>query len=81
MLQHVGDLLLHSVEVGHLAEHAVAAALGARAVVTVDQEDQGVVELSGIFDRLDQATNLVVGHLDVRSEHLRLAREEALLVR
>ena len=42
-LQHVLDLLGHAVEVGVLVEHAVLAALAARAVVADDVEDERVV--------------------------------------
>ena len=77
LLEHVRDRLLHAVEVGHLAEHAVAAALGAGAVVAVDEDDQGVVELPGLLDGLDDPADLVVGHLDVGGEDLDLAGEQS----
>ena len=70
--QHVLDLLLDTVEVGHLAEHAVAATLGAGAVVAVDQEDQGVVELAGLIYGVDHPTDLVIGHRDVGRKDLYL---------
>ena len=54
-LQHVLDLLLHAVEVGVLVEHAVLAALAAGAVVADDVEDQRVVDLPDLLERLEHA--------------------------
>src|SRR6266446_2851219 len=42
--------------VGRTIDHA----FGARAVVTADVDDQGIVKLSEVFDRLDNSTDLVV---------------------
>jgi hypothetical protein len=72
--------LLHPVEVGHLVEHAVAAALGAGSVVSVNEEDQGVIQFTGLLDGVDHSANLVVGHLDEGREHLGLPGEQLLLV-
>ncbi len=79
-LDHVLDLLLHAVEVGHLAVHAVLAAFTAGAVVAGDVEDQRVVGLPGFLEGLQHAADLVVGVLGVGREDLRLAGEQALLV-
>ena len=74
------DRLRHAVEVGHLVEHAVHAAFGARAVVADDVEDQRVVQLADVLDRLDQPADLVVGVLAEAGEDFHLAGEELLLV-
>ena len=55
-------------------------AFGARAVVAADVDDQRVVELAQVLDRLDHAADLMVGVGDVGGEHLGLTREELLLV-
>ena len=55
-------------------------ALGAGAVVTVDVDDQRVVELAHVLDLLDDAADLVVGVGRVASEHLGLPGEQLLLV-
>ena len=55
-------------------------ALGARAVVAVDVDDQRVVELAHVLDRLDHAADLVVGVGDVGGEDVDLADEHLLLV-
>ena len=55
-------------------------AFGTGAVVAGDVDDQRVVELAHILDRLDHAADLVVGIGGVGSEHLRLPGEEFLLV-
>src|SRR5262249_14912572 len=44
-----------------LAERPLQTALGAGAVVSDDEEDQRVVEFSGLFDAANQLTDLVVG--------------------
>ena len=48
-------------------------ALGAGAVVAVDVDDQRVVELAHVLDRLDHAADLVVGVGHVRGEDIHLA--------
>ena len=75
------DRFLHPVEVGHLVEHAVHAAFGARAVVADDVEDQRVVELAHVADGVDEPADLGVRVLAEAREHLHLAGEELLLVR
>ena len=55
-------------------------ALGARAVVAADVDDQRVVELAGVLDRLDHAADLVVGIGEVGRVDLGLADVELLLL-
>ncbi len=76
--------LLHgegeAVEVGDLVRRAVHRALGAHAVVAADEDDQGVVELAELLDRLDDAADLVVGVGHVGGPDIDLAEIELLLV-
>ena len=74
------EFLGHAVEVGHLVEHAVHAALGAGPVVAGDVEDQRVVELANILERLNDPADFVVGMLHKSGKHFGLAREEPFLV-
>ena len=55
-------------------------AFGAAAVVAADVDDQRVVELAHVLDRLDHAADLVVGIGEVGGVDLHLAREQLLLV-
>ena len=64
---------------GHLVERALQGAFGAGAVVAADVDDQRVVELAHVLDRLDDAADLMVGIGGVGGEDLRLARIEFLL--
>ena len=68
------------VEHGHLVGRADQRALGAGTVVTVDVDDQCVVELAHVFDCLDDAADLVVGVGNVRGKDIRLANKHLLLV-
>ena len=54
-------------------------AFGTRAVVTADVDDQGVVKLSEVFDRLDEPTDLIVGVSEVSAIDIGLLDEEFLL--
>ena len=65
---------------GQVEGRAERRAFGARAVVALDIDDQRVVELAHVLDRLDHAADLVVGVGDIGGEHLRLAGEQLLLV-
>jgi hypothetical protein len=49
----------------NLAERPLQATFGARAVVSDDVEDQGVVQLSGLIEAVDHAADLVVGKGEV----------------
>ena len=69
----------NAVEGGELVRRAVEHAFGARAVVARDVDDQRVVELAHVFDRLDHAADLVVRVGEVRPEDVRLLDEELLL--
>ena len=55
-------------------------ALGAGTVVAIDVDDQRVVELAQVLDLLDDAADLVVGIGRIARKHLRLSREQFLLV-
>ena len=68
------------VEVGHFVVEPVHQAFGAGAVVAGDVEDQRVVELAHVLDRLDDPARLVVGHVEVGGEDLGLTGEELLLI-
>jgi hypothetical protein len=55
--------------------------LGAGAVVAVDVDDEGVVELAHGLDGLDHAADLMIDVGHVGGEHVNLAEEQLLLVR
>ncbi len=59
--QHFREVLRDVVEERHLVQETVRAALGARAVVALDVDDERVVELAQLVDRIDHAAHLVVG--------------------
>ena len=69
----------NAIEGGELVRRAVEHAFGARAVVAGDVDDQGVVELAHVLDRLDDAADLVVGVGEVGPEDIGLLDEELLL--
>ena len=68
-----------AIESGELVGRAVDHAFGARAVVTADVDDQGVVELAEVFDGLDDPADLMVGVGEVRAVDIGLLDEELLL--
>ena len=74
------DRRVGPVEHRHFVRRAVRLALGAGAVVAVDIDDQRVVELAEVVDRLDDAADLVVGVGDVGGEDFDLPKEQLLLV-
>ena len=80
VLEDVRDGFGDAVEVGHLVEQAVHGPFGAGAVVADFVEDERVVQLAEVFDRLDQPADLVVGVFAEAGEHFHLAGEELLLV-
>ena len=71
--------LQNAVVGGHLVGRALKRAFGAGAVVAADVDDQRVVELAHVLDRLDHAANLMVGVGRVAGKHFRLAGIEFLL--
>jgi len=78
------QLVLHrygnAVEGGELVRRAVEHAFGARAVVTADVNDQGVVEFAEVFDGLDDSSDLMVGVGEKCSIDVRLFDEELFLL-
>ena len=78
-------LVLHrhgdAVEIGELVRRAVLPALGARAVVAADVDDQRVVPLAQVVDRLDHPADLVVGIGEVGGVDVGLPDEELLLLK
>ena len=79
-LQLLRDRHVDALDRGQVERRAERRALGARAVVAFDVDDQRVVELAQVLDRLDDAADLVVGVGDVGGEDLGLAREQLLAV-
>ena len=71
------DVLLQAVEVEHLVEHAGAPALLARAVVA-HRDEQRVVELPHVAQRVDEAAERRVGVLEERGERLHPAVERCI---
>ncbi len=71
-----GDAVLHR----QLVERAGDGALHARAVVAPDPDDERVVELAQLIDRIDDAPDVVVGVLREAGVHLHLAGVERLEV-
>ena len=78
------ELILHrhgdAIEGGEFVRCPVEHALGARAVVAADVDDQRVVELAHVLDRLNDAADLVVGVREVSAVHVGLFDEELLLL-
>ena len=70
----------NAIEGGELVRRAVEHAFRARAVVAADVDDQRVVELAHVLDRLDDAADLVVGVGEVRPVDVGLLDEQLLLV-
>ena len=68
------------VERAHGVEHAEPPAVGARAVVARDVDDQGVVQHAHVFDGLHDTADLVVGQLGKRREELLIADRDLFLV-
>src|SRR5262245_63524633 len=79
-LELIFDWNINAIKRGNLVWRADRCALGARAIVASNVNDQGVVELAQIFDGLDHATDLMVGVGPVSGEHIRLADEHLLFV-
>lgn len=77
---HFGGQRLDAVEERHFVGRTHRPTLGAGAVVTVDVDDQCVVELAEVLVLLDDAADLVVAVRRVRGEDLDLADEQLLLV-
>ncbi len=71
---------VHAVEERDFVRRAERTALGARAVVAVDVDDERVVELAHVLDGLDDAPDLVVVVRLVGGEDFHLPDEEFLLV-
>ncbi len=78
------ELVLHrhgnAIEGRELVRCAVEHALGTRAVVATDVDDQGIVEFAEIFDGLNDAPDLMVGVGEVGPINIRLPDEELLLL-
>ena len=70
----------NAIEGRELVRRAVDHAFAAGAVVAADVDDQRVVELTEVFDGLDDAADLVVGVGLIRPVNIRLLDEELLLV-
>ena len=64
---------------GHLVRGALERALGAGAVVAADVDDQRIVELAHVLDRLDDPANLIVRIGNIAGIGFRLAGIEFLL--
>jgi len=71
----------NAIESGELVWCAVEHAFGARAIVTTNVDDQGVVEFAEVFDLLDDATDLMVGVGQVGPIDVRLLYEELLVLK
>ena len=57
----LGGRQFDTVELQHLARRAVRRAFGGGAIVAADVDDQRVIQLAHVLDRLDYPTDLVVG--------------------
>ena len=68
-----------TVEEGRLVERAGDRALHARTVVPPDVDDDGVVQLAHLLDRVEQPSDVPVGVLRISGEHLHLTGVEPLL--
>ena len=78
------ELILHrhgdAIEGRELVRRAVERALGARAIVAADVDDQSVVEFAHVLDRLNDPADFVVGVGEVGPVHIGLLDEQLLLV-
>ena len=70
----------NAVEGGKLVRRSVDHAFGTRAIVAADIDDQGVIQLTHVFDGLDDSADLVVGIGEVSAIHVGLFDEEFLLL-
>src|SRR5260370_443343 len=70
-----GNAIKGSEFVRRPVEHA----LGARAVVAADVDDQGVIQFAEVFYRLNHPANFVVGVSEIRAVHVSLLDKEFLL--
>ena len=68
-----------AVEEGHLVERAGERPFHAGAVVTPDVEDEGIVQVTHLLDRVEQPAGVPVGVLGEAREDLHLAGVELLL--
>ena len=78
--QHLFDAVFEAVEIGDLVRRAVHRAFGAHAIVAEDVDDQRVVELAELLDRVDDAADLVVAVSHVGRPDVDLAQIKLLLV-
>ena len=79
-LQQLLEVFLYAVEERHLVEKPLQAPFGARPVVAGDVDDERVVELTQLLDRLQHAADVVVGLLQEPGVHLHHAGKESLLL-
>src|SRR5260370_37763788 len=54
------EVFRYRVEEGHLIERTLLAALSARAIVTLNIDDEGVVQLTKVLNRVEEQAHLVV---------------------
>src|SRR5260370_31563822 len=66
----------HAVRYHHLVEGAVQRSFGRRAVVADDVVDQRVVEHFEVLERVNQASDMVVGMLQESGIYLHLPRKD-----
>ena len=85
---HVVDVLHHligfsddAVERHHLIVGALGSALGARAVVADDVEEQRVLQRADLFELRDEPADFVIGVLGETGEGFHLPLEQPLLLR
>ena len=78
---HVDGDFVQAIEERDFVRRSQGSALGARAVVAVDVDDQRVVEPAKVFESLDHAADLVVAIRCIGGEHLDLPDEEFLRLR
>ena len=81
MCHHLVGFADDAVERHHLVVRALGAALGARAVVADDVEEERVVEFADLLELRDEPADLVVGVLGEAGEGFHLPLEELLLRR
>ena len=70
----------HAVEERELVRRAIDRPFRARSVVAADVDDQRVIELAHVLDRLNDAADFVVGVSEVGREDVGLLDEEFLLL-
>jgi hypothetical protein len=78
--EHLLGVLRNAVQDGRLVQQALRRAFGARAVVAHDVDDECILRLAQLFDRIEDAADLEVGVRECSGIDLHHPGVESLLV-